>query len=63
MDNKYPEGSIVYAIAKPGVKFVIKRYMDRCYYCREQRDPAQKQYIFFERELTTDSGEAPDQDQ
>lgn len=33
---------------------IIKRYMDRRYYCREQQDPAQKELIFFERELTSD---------
>lgn len=54
MDNKFPEGSLVYAIAKPEERMVIKRYIDRRYYCRQQKDPAQKELIFFERELTTD---------
>jgi len=52
MDNKYKEGSVVYAIADPEVRLVIRRYVDRVYYCRAQKDPAQKELIFFERELT-----------
>ena len=54
MDNKFAEGSVVYAIAKPTVKLIIKRYVDRVYYCRAQLDPAQKQLTFFERELTNE---------
>lgn len=57
MDNKYPEGTLIYAIARPGVRLIIRRYMDRRYYCREQKDPAQKELIFFERELTSDPSE------
>jgi hypothetical protein len=54
MDNKYPEGSLVYAIAAPEERMVIKRYIDRRYYCRQQKDAAQKERVFFERELTND---------
>lgn len=54
MQNKYPERSVVYAIAKPEVKLIVKRYMDRVYYCRALLDPAQKELTFFERELTSE---------
>jgi hypothetical protein len=54
MQNKFPERSVVYAIAKPDVKLIVKRYMDRVYYCRALLDPAQKELTFFERELTAE---------
>lgn len=55
MENKFPERSVVYAIAKPEVKLIVKRYMDRVYYCRALLDPAQKELTYFERELTSEA--------
>lgn len=51
MDNTYPEGSVVFARARPTVALVIRRYVDRVYYCRSQEDPFEKEQVYFEREL------------
>jgi len=55
MDNKFAEGSVVFALASPEIKLVIRRYVDRVYYCRLQSDPEQKEMIYFERELAQGS--------
>jgi len=52
-DNKYQEGEVVFAISSPSEKLVIRRYVDRIYYCIISSHPDQKELPFFERELTT----------
>ena len=52
MDNKYNEGQEVYSHSNPSVKLVVRRYVDRIYYCRIQSDPEKKDLVYFERELT-----------
>lgn len=49
-ENKYKEGTIVYAKANPSLKLKIRRYVHRIYYCRVQEDP-EKELVYFEREL------------
>jgi len=51
MDNKYKEGSTVCAMVNPIQKLLIRRYVDRIYYCKIQNDLAHKELVFFEREL------------
>ena len=51
MGNKFKEGSEVYALVTPGVVLVIRRYVDRVYYCRVKQDPEAKEQVYFEREL------------
>jgi len=51
MDNKYKEGSTVCAIVNPTQELLIRRYVDRIYYCKIQKDLAHKELVFFEREL------------
>lgn len=51
MDNKYKEGSTVCAIVNPAQELLIRRYVDRIYYCKIQNDLAHKELVFFEREL------------
>jgi len=51
MDNKYKEGSTVCAIINPTQKLLIRRYVDRIYYCKIQSDLAHKELVYFEREL------------
>lgn len=53
MENKYPEGSLVCAIVNPTQKLLIRRYIDKIYYCKIQNDIAHKELVYFERELTT----------
>jgi hypothetical protein len=51
MDNKYKEGSTVCAIVNPTQQLLIRRYVDRIYYCKIQNDLAHKELVYFEREL------------
>jgi|GEM_PF-605961 len=51
MSNKFKEGEVVYAKINPELLLVIRRYVDRIYYCRIQADPTQKEHVYFEREL------------
>lgn len=54
MENKYPEGSIVYANVNPDQKLLVRRYAKRIYYCTDVADPLKKEHVYFERELTSD---------
>lgn len=54
MENKYKEGDVVYAKLDPTLKLVIRRYVDRIYYCVIQQFPARKELVYFERELMSD---------
>ena len=51
-DNKYPVGTKVYAIAYPQVQLTIRRYYQRIYYCTPLNDQSQKDFAYFEREIT-----------
>lgn len=58
MDNKYQEGQEVFAIKTPSEKLVIRRYVDRIYYCVIADHPEQKEVALFEREMTPKAGTA-----
>ena len=51
VQNKYEAGEVVYAKVNPTLKLVIRRYIDRIYYCRVQEDPTRKELVYFEREI------------
>jgi hypothetical protein len=51
MENLYKEGDIVCAKENPTLKLVIRRYVDRIYYCKVQADSTAKELVYFEREL------------
>lgn len=51
MENKYKEGSVVCARVDPTLKLIIRRYIDRIYYCRVQSEPERKELVYFEREI------------
>jgi hypothetical protein len=57
MSNKFKEGEIVFAIVNPKEKLVIRRYVDRIYYCQLKAHPEQKELVYFERELTNTPSE------
>lgn len=57
MENKYPEGSIVYAKVNPGLKLAVRRYASRIYYCTNLAQPQGKELVYFERELTDSAPE------
>ena len=51
MENKFKEGEVVCALVNPKLKLVIRRYVDRIYYCKIQKDITRKELVYFEREL------------
>ncbi|MBL7883860.1 MAG: hypothetical protein JNL69_07305 [Bacteroidia bacterium] len=53
MESKYKKGEFVYANINPSVKLVVRRYIDRIYYCQIKDAPEKKELVYFERELTT----------
>lgn len=55
MENKFKQGEVVYAKTKLSVKLVIRRYIDRMYYCTVQENPQQREEVYFERELVTEA--------
>lgn len=50
-DNKYMVGDVVLAKADPSVRLVVRRYVDRIYYCLFKDNPERKEVVYFEREL------------
>lgn len=54
MENLYKEGDVVCAKENPTLKLVIRRYVDRIYYCKVQADPNAKELVYFERELVNE---------
>ena len=53
IDSKYFDGQCVYSNENPGQKLLIRRYYKRIYYCRTV-DGSEKEYAFFEREISPD---------
>ena len=51
VQNKYNVGDHVYAKTDPTLELVIRRYIDRVYYCKIGEDPKQKELVYYEREL------------
>jgi hypothetical protein len=54
MENKYATGAIVVAKVNPERKLIVRRYVDRIYFCTVQGDPSHKDLAYFERELLAD---------
>lgn len=52
LDNRYIDGQQVYAKINPSQKLIIRRYYQRIYYCRGV-DGSEKEYAFFEREISS----------
>ncbi|UII32800.1 hypothetical protein LVD17_03000 [Fulvivirga ulvae] len=50
-ENKYKEGDIVYEKTNPDVKLVVRRYLNRIYYCKFQDDAGRKELALYEREI------------
>lgn len=51
MDNTYTAGDIVYPRTNPTLRLIVRRYVDRIYYCRVKDDSDRKELVYFEREL------------
>ncbi|MGL5892203.1 MAG: hypothetical protein ACRC3B_20080 [Bacteroidia bacterium] len=50
-ENKYAEGEYVHAIDSPHIKLIIRRYLDRIYYCKIVEYPEHDDLVYFERQL------------
>ena len=53
MEKKYNDGEVVFDRIRPNQKLVINSYSNKIYYCTPQEERAQKQLVYFERELKT----------
>lgn len=53
MENKFKAGEIVQAKVYPTLNLVVRRYVDRIYYCKIQADPTHRELVYFERELVS----------
>jgi hypothetical protein len=51
MENKFREGETVVAKVRPEVLLVIRRYVDRIYFCRLKDKTDDKDLVYFEREI------------
>lgn len=49
--NKFKAGEEVKAKVDPTTVLVVRRYLQRIYYCRVKNDPNAKELVYFEREL------------
>lgn len=52
LNQKYQNGEFVFALEAPEVKLIIKRYLDRIYFCENKDQPGSKLMAYFERELS-----------
>lgn len=50
-ENRFRAGEVVCAHENPKLKLVIRRYVDRIYYCKIHQYPARKELVYFDREL------------
>jgi hypothetical protein len=55
MENKFKEGDVVCAKENPTLKLVVRRYVDRIYFCKVQADTTAKELVYFERELVIEN--------
>ena len=51
MENKFKVGEVVRAKINPNQNLIVKRYVDRVYFCKIQENPTHKDLVYFEREL------------
>ncbi len=49
--NTFKEGDTVSPKSNPRLRLIIRRYVDRIYYCKDPKDDKGKEYAFFEREI------------
>jgi hypothetical protein len=54
-ENKYAEGQYVHAIDSPHIKLIIRRYLDRIYYCKIAEFPEHDDLVYFERQIEPDT--------
>ena len=57
MEKRFKEGEVVCSKEDPSRKLVIRRYVDRIYYCKVQQDPSHRELVYFDRELMANTKE------
>ncbi len=50
-DNRYKEGTSIYAKVDPELKLTIMKYRQRIYYCAVLNHPKKNNFAYFENEL------------
>lgn len=57
MENKFKTGDFVYSRHATDKKLVVKRHIDRIYYCQHADDKSAtpRENVYFERELISES--------
>lgn len=58
MENKYPEGSTVFLKTDPSHSLTVRRYAKRIYYCTDPAKPQEKDKVYYERELQSNTNTA-----
>lgn len=56
VQNKYNVGDVIYAKSNPDVQLVVRRYIDKIYYCKTKAHPERKDLVYFEREIVENPG-------
>jgi hypothetical protein len=56
MENKFKEGEEVFAKSDPELKLLVRRYVDRIYYCEIKGNTDRNDLVYFERELSSQVG-------
>jgi len=51
MENKFKEGEVVRAKVNPNQNLVVRRYVDKIYYCKIQENLNHKDLVYLEWEL------------
>ena len=50
MDTKFKSGDFVYALEERNLKLIVKRYVDKIYFCEEANEAGTGLRAYFERE-------------
>lgn len=52
LENRFKAGDSVYALENPTCKLIVRRYVERIYYCQLSDNLSANDQAFFDRELT-----------
>ncbi len=51
LENRFKVGDTVYALENPTCQLIVRRYVDRIYYCQLPNNLLANDQVFFDREL------------
>jgi hypothetical protein len=55
MENRFKEGQKVIAVKDPNTVLIVRRYVDKVYYCQVKGSEGAKDLVYFDRELALPS--------